>query len=77
MIPHLTPPQWMKQALCAQVDTDLFFPDIGESNREAKLICRRCDVQPDCLAYAVNGKIPFGVWGGKSDRERRNLRRAS
>jgi WhiB family redox-sensing transcriptional regulator len=77
MIPQLTPPRWMSSALCAQVDTELFFPDIDESNREAKLICQRCDVQEACLAYAVNAKIPFGVWGGKSDRERRNLRRAS
>ena len=75
MIPK--PPHWMSEALCAQVDTELFFPEVGEHSRTAKLICRRCDVQISCLQYAVDQKIAFGVWGGMSDRERRNLRRAS
>jgi WhiB family redox-sensing transcriptional regulator len=74
---NLNPPAWMTHALCAQVDSELFFPELGKSNREAKLICRRCDVRKECLEYAVKTRQPFGVWGGKSDRERRNLRRAS
>ena len=77
MIPQLTSPRWMSDALCAQVDAELFFPEVGEHSRPARLICRRCDVQINCLEYAVEHKIAFGIWGGMSDRERRNLRRAS
>ena len=76
MIPK--PPAWMKDALCAQVDAELFFPEKqGGHNREAKRTCLRCDVRTECLDYAVTHKIPWGIWGGKSDRERRSLRRAS
>ena len=75
MIPKLVAPHWMADALCAQVDTETFFPEQGESNRIAKKICRRCDVQAECLAYAVKHRMPYGVWGGKSARER--LRRSA
>ena len=68
----------MADALCAQVDNDVFFPEgQGASVRVAKLVCRRCDVQQDCLDYAVKHKIVHGVWGGMADRERRAYRRAS
>lgn len=75
MIPN--PPHWMSSALCVQVDTELFFPEHGKPGRDAKRICRRCDVRIDCLNYAIEENIAFGVWGGKSGRERRNLRLAS
>jgi len=75
MIPK--PPNWMSEALCAQVDAELFFPEVGEHSRPAKLICRRCDVRIQCLQYSVDHNIAFGVWGGMSGRERRNLKRAS
>jgi WhiB family redox-sensing transcriptional regulator len=67
----------MADALCAQVDTELFFPEKGSSVRSAKTVCRRCDVRKECLEYAINTGQRFGVWGGKSERERRSLRRAS
>ena len=75
MIPK--PPKWMADALCAQVDTDVFFPEQGASVRMAKTVCLRCDVRKEGLEYAVNSGERFGVWGGKSERERRYLRRAS
>jgi WhiB family redox-sensing transcriptional regulator len=67
----------MADALCAQVDTELFFPEKGSSVRSAKTVCRRCDVRKECLEYAINTGQRFGVWGGKTERERRSLRRAS
>lgn len=66
--------QWQDSALCAQVATDVFFPDRGDTTKEAKRICARCDVRPECLAHALEvGES--GVWGGLSDRERRKLTR--
>ena len=68
----------MAEALCAQVDAEMFFPEKqGAHNRAAKRTCLRCDVRTECLDYAVKHKIAWGIWGGKSDRERRSLRRAS
>jgi WhiB family redox-sensing transcriptional regulator len=72
------PPAWMAEALCAEVDAELFFPaKQGSSARLAKRTCRRCEVSVECLDYALQHEIAHGVWGGKSDRERRRLRRAS
>lgn len=66
---------WREQALCAQSDPDRWFPDRGGSTRTAKLICADCPVRQSCLEYALEACEPWGVWGGKSERERRRMRR--
>jgi WhiB family transcriptional regulator, redox-sensing transcriptional regulator len=69
---------WKLQGLCREVDPDTFFPDVGESTRPAKFVCRRCKVQTECLEYALENEEAFGVWGGMSARERRKyLKRVS
>jgi WhiB family transcriptional regulator, redox-sensing transcriptional regulator len=68
---------WQDQALCAEVDPDLHFPEKGESSREAKQVCRGCEVRAECLQAALDRNERFGVWGGLSERERRRLRRAA
>lgn len=60
---------------CKGVETDLFFPGIGASTKEAKAICRACFARSECLEYALVGSEKFGIWGGTSERERRRLRR--
>ena len=67
---------WQMQANCMGVDPDLFFPERGASTREAKEVCRGCVVRDDCLEYALANGEKFGIWGGRSERERRRLRRA-
>jgi len=57
------------------VDPDLFFPERGASTREAKEVCRGCEVRIDCLEYALQNGEKFGIWGGMSERERRRIRR--
>ncbi|MEW2527934.1 WhiB family transcriptional regulator [Streptomyces sp. NPDC047071] len=66
---------WQEQALCAQTGPEFFFPDPGSSVREAKRICRLCDMRSACLAYALDNDERFGVWGGLSEKERQSLRR--
>lgn len=66
-------PAWTEQALCAEVDTDLFFPDKGAPTADAKRMCRGCPVRLDCLTYALDNDERHGVWGGLSERERRRL----
>ena len=66
---------WQDHANCLGVDPDLFFPERGASTREAKAVCRSCEVQGDCLEYALANGEKFGIWGGMSERERRRIRR--
>lgn len=64
---------WQDRALCAEVDSALFFPEKGETGTAAKRICRSCEVRAECLAFAVDNGIAYGVWGGMDERERRSL----
>lgn len=66
-------PGWREDALCSEIGADLWFPEVGESVRDAKEVCRRCPVRSECLAYAVHRRERFGIWGGLTDRERREL----
>lgn len=45
--------------------------------REAKTICQSCPEQAPCLAWALETDQPYGIWGGTTERERKNLRRNS
>jgi WhiB family redox-sensing transcriptional regulator len=49
----------------------------AQATRNAKKLCRGCEVIGECLVYALNHGERFGVWGGMSERERRNLMRAN
>ena len=64
-------PAWMAAGLCAEVDPELFYPETGAPNRDAKRVCGGCDVRAECLAYALAHRERFGVWGGTTERERR------
>jgi WhiB family transcriptional regulator, redox-sensing transcriptional regulator len=66
---------WQDRALCAQTDPEAFFPEKGGSTREAKRVCRGCDVRAECLEYALENDERFGIWGGLSERERRRIKR--
>jgi WhiB family redox-sensing transcriptional regulator len=67
---------WQERALCAQVGTDLFYLNAGESGRDPKRVCGMCDVRAECLEYALAQDInPEGVWGGTTEKERKQIRR--
>ena len=66
---------WQERALCAQTDPEAFFPEKGGSTREAKKVCRGCEVRAECLEYALEHDERFGIWGGLSERERRRIKR--
>ena len=72
---------WRGDAQCRGADARLFFPpgSTGESVgaiAAAKAVCRRCAVQEPCLEYAVDTNQESGIWGGRSEDERRVLRKA-
>lgn len=64
-----------ERALCSQMDPELWFPQPWEDETPAKLICGRCPVREACLAHALNANEEYGVWGGLSPEERREMRR--
>ena len=66
---------WQASALCAQTDPEAFFPEKGGSTREAKSVCKVCEVKQECLEYALAHDERYGIWGGLSERERRKLKR--
>jgi WhiB family transcriptional regulator, redox-sensing transcriptional regulator len=66
---------WQDYALCAETDPESFFPEKGGSTREAKRVCRSCEVRAACLEYALEHGIHYGIWGGMSELERRRLMR--
>src|SRR5262245_45714039 len=68
-------PHWQEQALCTQTDPEAFFPEPGRLANAAKRICARCDVRGECLEYALANDERFGIWGGLTEHERRELRR--
>lgn len=68
-------PGWWAHANCLGTDPSLYFPERGESTREAKEVCQGCVVRDTCLEHAIEHNERFGIWGGLSERERRRLRR--
>lgn len=66
---------WRDDAACRDTDPDAFYPDAGKSGTYALMICRRCPVRTECLAEALDLGDQFGIWGGLSVAERKNLRR--
>ena len=61
---------WWDRSLCAQADPDAFFPEKGDSTKDAKRICNSCESRVACLDYALKTNERYGVWGGFSPRER-------
>lgn len=58
------------------MDTNIWFPELHDTGRNpAKTICHDCPVQTECLNYAIDQSINFGIWGGKSPRQRARIRR--
>lgn len=68
------PPAWYADALCAQVDYDIFYPEDGGTTRPARSTCASCDVREKCRDYALANDELWGIWGGTTESERRKLR---
>ena len=66
---------WLRRARCRGLDPEQFFVRGIAQARPALRICQRCRVKEDCLRYAVENEIDFGVWGGLTERQRRAYQR--
>lgn len=81
---------WRDDAICSQIDPELFFPESEFSGtkkqkrleakrrqaslKDAKAICAQCPVRTKCLEQALANDEPFGVWGGMTQLERRRYK---
>lgn len=59
-------------AECRGEDLSKFF-DFDDNYREAKQICNKCPIKNFCLDFAIEEGLIHGMYGGKSERERRRL----
>lgn len=70
-------PEFMRYAPCAQVDPEVMFPADRKGLADAKQVCAPCEFREQCLSYALSPdtRINDGVVGGKSEHERRKMRK--
>lgn len=66
--------QWRRRAACITAPKWMFFPARGDAKtiRAAKAMCATCPVRAECLDANLMQKA--GVWGGTTERERRQIR---
>ena len=72
---------WQLRGLCRGNHSHLFFPPSTFERKDererrelrARAICRVCPVMSECLDYAMRIREPYGIWGGFTENERRDL----
>lgn len=64
---------WRTRGRCLTVDGDAFFPSGNDNAEMAVALCRGCDVQALCLAWALDTRDNDGVYGATTARERRAM----
>jgi len=68
-------PNFDGSQICAQTYPDVWFPTAErQTGRLAKTLCSKCPWVKECLDYALQTDVT-GIWGGKTERERSNMRR--
>ena len=73
---------WHAQAACIGEMGAMFYPPMRAEKRSAKAareqrakaVCEQCTVRRECLDYALANNERYGIWGGLTDAERRNVR---
>ena len=73
-------PAWTARGSCRGQGADKWWPGRGVDVRPLKQVCEGCPVQAECRAEALSRPSHAdggGIWGGTSERERRQLRHSS
>lgn len=78
----LLPLPWMADGLCHQagMPDDWYVTNPGRERHDtqqavALTICAKCPVRETCLEYALDSRDEWGIWGGKTARERKAILR--
>ncbi len=72
---------WQTAALCRGNHSYLFFPPSTVERKDererretkAKAICTVCPVKAECLDFAMKIREPYGIWGGLTEADRRQV----
>jgi WhiB family redox-sensing transcriptional regulator len=64
---------WQERGACRGIDVGLFFPVVEHEAHEAKAVCSMCPVRARCLEFALEEGERFGIWGGYTTLERKEL----
>ena len=72
---------WQAAALCRGNHSYLFFPPSTVERKDererretkAKAICMVCPVRLECLDFAMSIREPYGIWGGLTEADRRQV----
>jgi hypothetical protein len=69
---------FFKNPSCAEVGTEVFFPDINDPNHRAHTkiaisICNRCPFQTECAEWGIT-RERYGIWGGLNVEDRNRIR---
>jgi WhiB family redox-sensing transcriptional regulator len=79
----VTPPDWQAGAACrvavgaGTATADLWFSVDKVAQAAAARICGDCPVRVECLAWALQHGEEHGVWGGRTEKQRRAIQRAA
>lgn len=68
----------MSEAACTDQDTEIFYPETGDTKaaKKAIAVCKTCPVRDRCLYHALTNPESFGVWGGFTYRSRLKIARS-
>ncbi len=69
-------PEWHQQALCRGEGAAMFVRGPKADYGRLRAICGACPVRDECLSFALADDSLIGLWGGTTDAERREMRRA-
>ena len=72
---------WQTHAACHGEMGSFFYPPLRPERKavrlareeRAKAVCASCVVRQECLDTALRQNERYGIWGGLTDVERRNL----
>lgn len=65
---------WRHHAACRDEDPELFFPLNVAQAAPAVAVCNRCPVAGACLDWALETGQAYGIWGGQTEHQLRQLR---
>jgi WhiB family transcriptional regulator, redox-sensing transcriptional regulator len=72
---------WQEKAACRGANTDMFFLEEDQTKiNQKKLVatrelCGGCLVSKECLDFALDNYIHFGIWAGTTPLQRKAMRR--
>jgi WhiB family redox-sensing transcriptional regulator len=70
-------PEWHQRAACRGMGHGSFVRGEKADYGPTRELCDGCPVRQDCLEAALADDSLVGLWGGTTDRERRELRRGA